>query len=30
MAKHEFGITMNTPQQGKRYDKYEQWKYDCI
>ena len=30
MAKHEFGIMMDTPQTGKRYDKYEPWKYDCI
>lgn len=30
MAKHEFGIMMDTPQPGKRYDKYEPWKYDCI
>ena len=30
MAKHEFGIMMDAPQQGKRYDEYEPWKYDCI
>ena len=30
MAKHEFGIMTDAPQQGKRYDKYEPWKYDCI
>ena len=30
MAKHEFGIMMNTPQKGKRYDEYEPWKYACI
>ena len=30
MAKHEFGIIMNTPQQNERYDEYEPWKYDCI
>lgn len=30
MAKHEFGIMMDAPQPGKRYDKYEPWKYDCI
>ncbi len=30
MAKHEFGIMMNTPQQSERYDEYEPWKYDCI
>ena len=23
MAKHEFGIMMDAPQQGKRYDEYE-------
>ena len=27
MAKHEFGIMMDAPQQGKRYDEYEPWKY---
>lgn len=30
MAKHEFGIMINAPKQGKRYDKYEPWKYNCI
>ena len=30
MAKHEFGIMMDAPQQGKRYDEYEPWKYTCI
>ena len=30
MAKHEFGIMTDAPQQGKRYDKYEPWKYACI
>ena len=30
MAKHEFGIMMNTPRQSERYDEYEPWKYDCI
>ena len=30
MAKHEFGIMMDTPQQSKRYDEYEPWKYACI
>ena len=30
MAKHEFGIMMNTPQQNERYDEYESQKYDCI
>lgn len=30
MAKHEFGIMMDVPQPGKRYDKYEPWKYACI
>ena len=30
MAKHEFGIMMDAPQPGKRYDEYEPWKYDCI
>lgn len=23
MAKHEFGIMMNTPRQSERYDEYE-------
>ena len=30
MAKHEFGIMMDAPQQGTRYDEYEPWKYACI
>ena len=30
MAKHEFGIMMDDPQQGKRYDEYEPRKYACI
>ena len=30
MAKHEFGIMMDAPKIGKRYDKYEPWKYACI
>ena len=30
MAKHEFGIMTDDPQQGKRYDKYEPQKYACI
>ena len=30
MAKHEFGIMMDAPQQGKRYDEYEPWKYACF
>ena len=30
MAKHEFGIMMDAPQQGKRYNEYEPWKYACI
>ena len=30
MAKHEFGIMMDAPQQGTRYDEYEPWKYTCI
>ena len=30
MAKHEFGIMMNTPRQSERYDEYEPWKYTCI
>ena len=30
MAKHEFGIMQTAPQEGKRYDDYEPWKYDCI
>ena len=30
MAKHEFGIMIDSPQPGKRYDKYEPEKYACI
>lgn len=30
MAKHEFGIMVDAPQQGKRYDEYDPWKYTCI
>ena len=30
MAKHEFGIMMDDPQAGKRFDKHEPWKYTCI
>ena len=30
MARHEFGIMEDAPQQGKRYDAYESWAYDCI
>lgn len=30
LARHEFGIMQNAPQQGKRYDDYEPWKYNCI
>ena len=30
MAKHEFGIMMDTPKPDKRYDKYEPEKYVCI
>ena len=30
MAKHEFGIMMDAPPLGQRYDKYEPWKYACI
>ena len=26
----KFGIMMDAPQPGKRYDEYEPWKYDCI
>ena len=26
----KFGIMMDAPQQGKRYDEYEPWKYACI
>ena len=30
MARHEFGIMQDSPQQGQRYDAYEPWKYHCI
>lgn len=30
MAKHEFGIMMDAPQQDKRYDEQKPWKYACI
>ena len=30
MAKHEFGMMQDAPEQGKRYDAYEPQKYDCI
>ena len=30
MAKHEFGIMDSPPEKGKRYEKYEPEKYDCI
>lgn len=30
MLKHEFGIMPKAPKPGKRYDKYEPQKYDCI
>ena len=30
MARHEFGMMQHPPQQGKRYDDYEPWEYDCI
>ena len=30
MAKHEFGIMQDAPIMGKRYDKYEPQKYNCI
>lgn len=30
MAKHEFGIMIDAPQDGKIYDEYEPWKYTCI
>ena len=30
MPKHEFGIMKDDPRPGKRYDKYEPWKYACI
>lgn len=30
MAGHEFGIMQNDPKPGKRYDKYEPQKYNCI
>ena len=30
MAKHEFGIMDENPQEHKRYDEYEPQKYNCI
>ncbi len=30
MSKHEFGIMINPPEAGKRYDEYEPEKYNCI
>lgn len=30
MAKHEFGIMAIPPEQNKRYDEYEPFKYNCI
>ncbi len=30
MAKHAFGMMLDAPQQGKRYDGYEPQKYACI
>ncbi len=30
MAKHEFGIMQNPPEEHKRYDEYEPHKYNCI
>ena len=30
MAKHEFGIMQNPPEEHKRYDEYEPEKYSCI
>lgn len=30
MAKHEFGIMQNPPEENKRYDEYEPQKYNCI
>ena len=30
MAKHEFGIMENAPENGRRYDDYEPQKYNCI
>ena len=30
MAKHEFGIMQEAPGKGRRYDKYEPQKYNCI
>ena len=30
MAKHDFGIMQTAPHKGKRYDKYEPEKYNCI
>ena len=30
MSYHEFGIMQTPPKKGKRYDKYEPNKYECI
>ena len=30
MSYHEFGIMQTPPKKGKRYDKYEPEKYNCI
>ncbi len=30
MAKHQFGIMQTAPKKGKRYNKYEPQKYNCI
>lgn len=30
VAKHEFGIMIDDPQPGKRYDEYEPWKYASV
>lgn len=30
MAKHEFGMMQDAPEQGKRYDEYEPQNYNCI
>ena len=30
MARHEFGIMEDAPQQGQRYDASEPWAYACI
>ena len=30
MANHDFGIMMDDPQQGEKYNHYEPWKYGCI